>query len=76
MQSQGFRCKECGTDYPLEALFVCDQCFGPLEVAYDFSGSTPTETKRKIQAGSRRDLALRRLPAVRRRARRHAASPG
>ena len=25
-------CKECGADYPLEARFVCDACFGPLEV--------------------------------------------
>ncbi len=47
------RCKECGTGYPLEARFVCDECFGPLEVAYDFSGLEPAETKRKIQAGSR-----------------------
>jgi threonine synthase len=47
------RCKECGTGYPLEALFVCEQCFGPLEVAYDFSGLDPAEARRKIQAGSR-----------------------
>ena len=47
------KCKECGTGYPLEARFVCDNCFGPLEVAYDFSGLDPEEEKRKIQAGSR-----------------------
>ena len=52
MALQGLRCKECGTQYPLEALYVCDQCFGPLEVAYDFSGHTAEELKRKIQAGS------------------------
>ena len=46
------RCKECGTSYPLEARFVCENCFGPLEVAYDFSGLDPAEAKRKIQAGS------------------------
>jgi threonine synthase len=48
---QGLRCKECGTEYALEASYVCDQCFGPLEVAYDFSGLEPGEAKRKIQAG-------------------------
>ncbi len=48
---QGLRCKECGTQYALEASYVCDQCFGPLEVAYDFSGVEPAEAKRKIQAG-------------------------
>jgi threonine synthase len=48
---QGLRCKECGTEYALEASYVCEQCFGPLEVAYDFSGLDPAEAKRKIQAG-------------------------
>jgi threonine synthase len=48
---ESLRCKECGQDYPLEARFVCDNCFGPLEVAYDFSGLEPAETRRKIQAG-------------------------
>ena len=26
----------CGTTFPAEALFVCDQCLGPLEVTYDY----------------------------------------
>ena len=52
MAVQELRCKECGTQYPLEALYVCDQCFGPLEVAYDYSGFEAAEVKRKIQAGS------------------------
>jgi threonine synthase len=47
------RCKECGAGYPLDARFVCDNCFGPLEVSYDFSELEPAEAKRKIQAGSR-----------------------
>ena len=53
MTLKELRCKECGAGYPLEARFVCDNCFGPLEVAYDFSVLDPAETKRKIQAGSR-----------------------
>jgi threonine synthase len=44
-------CKECGHTYPLAAHFVCEQCFGPLEVTYDHSGLDPAEAKRKIQAG-------------------------
>ncbi len=51
MPATALKCKECGTGYPLEALFVCDQCFGPLEVVYDFSGLGAAEAKRKIQAG-------------------------
>src|SRR4051795_3415380 len=53
MAVEALKCKECGESYPLEARFVCEQCFGPLEVAYDFSGLDAEETRRKIQAGSR-----------------------
>ena len=30
---------------------MCEHCFGPLEVAYDYSGLEPEATKRRIQAG-------------------------
>jgi threonine synthase len=50
---EALSCKECGTSYPLEARYVCERCFGPLEAAYDLSGLDPAETKRRIQAGSR-----------------------
>jgi threonine synthase len=29
-------CRECGATYPLGARYACEECFGPLEVAYDF----------------------------------------
>ena len=49
------RCKECGTDYPLDARYVCESCFGPLEVAYARGSSADAaELRRKIQAGPRR----------------------
>jgi threonine synthase len=53
MSVESLKCKECGEVYPLEASFVCEQCFGPLEVSYDFSGLDAEEARRKIQAGSR-----------------------
>jgi threonine synthase len=53
MAVESLKCKECGEAYPLEARFVCEQCFGPLEVAYDFSDLDAEEARRKIQAGSR-----------------------
>jgi threonine synthase len=28
-------CRECKAQYPLEALYVCERCFGPLEAAYE-----------------------------------------
>jgi threonine synthase len=42
-------CRECGTEVPLAAEFACAQCFGPLEVAYDFG----TVTRADIEAGPR-----------------------
>jgi threonine synthase len=30
-------CRECGQDYPISPLHVCETCFGPLEVAYDYA---------------------------------------
>jgi threonine synthase len=53
MSVQSLRCKECGESYPLDARYVCESCFGPLEVAYDHSGTDVAEVKRQIQAGSR-----------------------
>jgi threonine synthase len=48
------QCKECKSEYPLQALYVCDRCFGPLEVAYDHSrlvACDMDERRRRIQAG-------------------------
>jgi threonine synthase len=52
MSIESLKCKECGTAYALDASYVCENCFGPLEVAYDFSALDPVEVKRRIQAGS------------------------
>jgi threonine synthase len=35
---QALQCKECRKQYPKEAVHVCEECFGPLEVAYDYEG--------------------------------------
>ncbi|HEY2159683.1 MAG TPA: threonine synthase [Solirubrobacteraceae bacterium] len=46
------QCRECKERYPLEALYVCERCFGPLEVTYaPRSGTDPDELRRRIQAG-------------------------
>jgi len=36
--ASGLTCRECGASYELGAAYACIECFGPLEVAYDFSG--------------------------------------
>ncbi|MGH3827423.1 MAG: threonine synthase, partial [Pseudonocardiaceae bacterium] len=33
-------CRECGFSTPLAAEFACAECFGPLEVSYDFGRIT------------------------------------
>jgi threonine synthase len=48
---EALQCKECRERYPLEARYACDNCFGPLEVAYDFSQLDPETTRRRVQAG-------------------------
>ena len=51
MPADALKCKECKTEYPLEARFVCERCFGPLEVSYTLPSGDPEALKRKIQAG-------------------------
>jgi threonine synthase len=51
MPPESLTCKECRTTYPLEARYVCERCFGPLEVTYAARSSDPDELKRRIQAG-------------------------
>jgi threonine synthase len=53
MAASHLQCKECKAEYPLQALYVCEQCFGPLEVAYDHSAMTGdvAELRRRIQGG-------------------------
>ena len=51
MAVQALACKECGTEYGLGASYVCERCFGPLEVRYDFGALEAEGAKRRIQAG-------------------------
>ena len=48
---EGLRCRECGRAYPAEALHVCEFCFGPLEVAYDYDAIAAVVTRESIAAG-------------------------
>ena len=51
MSVEALKCKECGSRYPLDARYACEACWGPLEVAYDFSSLDPESARRRIQAG-------------------------
>ncbi|HEX2048551.1 MAG TPA: threonine synthase [Acidimicrobiales bacterium] len=48
---KGLRCRECGHAFPAEALHVCEWCFGPLEVVYDYEKIAAATTRESIAAG-------------------------
>ncbi|MCP2260806.1 threonine synthase [Streptoalloteichus tenebrarius] len=56
----GLSCRECGHQVPLAAEFACAECFGPLEVAYEF-GAVRRED---IESGPRSIWRYRRLLPV------------
>jgi len=47
----GLKCRECGREYPAEPLNVCDFCFGPLEVVYDYATISEVVSQDSIAAG-------------------------
>ena len=44
----GLQCRECGQQYPQEPLHVCETCFGPLEIQYDYEGIKRTIDRETI----------------------------
>jgi threonine synthase len=48
---RGLQCRECGELYPFEARHVCDLCFGPVEVAYDYDVIASRVSRESIAAG-------------------------
>jgi threonine synthase len=56
MAVEQLRCKECGTGYPLEALYVCERCFGPLEVAYTHAPTVDRDAVRRRIRAAREDV--------------------
>lgn len=45
----GLGCRECGHQVALGPFYACPECFGPLEIVYDF----PEITREQIEAGPR-----------------------
>ncbi|MBI4699179.1 MAG: threonine synthase [Nitrospirae bacterium] len=44
----GLKCRECGREYPVDPIYVCEFCFGPLEVVYDYEGIKKVLAKERI----------------------------
>ena len=47
----GLICRECERTYPTEPLNVCDFCFGPLEVVYDYDSIFEVISHQRIARG-------------------------
>ncbi len=45
------RCRKCGQEYSLQPLNVCDFCFSPLEVSYDYKALARAVNREKIASG-------------------------
>ena len=63
--ASALRCKECERVGELTAAYVCEYCFGPLEVVYDTERIAATVSRERIAAGPALAVALPRLPALR-----------
>ncbi|HZX35043.1 MAG TPA: threonine synthase [Thermodesulfobacteriota bacterium] len=46
---KALRCRECAKEYPKTALHVCEYCFGPLEVAYEYEKIKKALTREAIE---------------------------
>jgi len=44
------KCRECGEGYELAPINVCEFCFGPLEVQYDYDAISADISREKIEA--------------------------
>lgn len=44
-------CKQCFNNYPIEPINVCELCFGPLEVTYDYEKISKSVTRNSISSG-------------------------
>jgi len=47
----GLRCRECGSEYELQATHVCEMCFGPLDVVFDEAVLKKKVSRERIEQG-------------------------
>jgi threonine synthase len=57
----GLQCRECGRKYPQEPLYVCEICFGPLELQYDYPAATAKISRDTIASRERNLWRYREL---------------
>jgi threonine synthase len=45
------QCRICGERYSIEPLTICEECFGPLEPAYDLEAIDGAQFRKEVEAG-------------------------
>ena len=61
---KALKCRECGSEYPLEATHVCEFDFGPLEVVYDYEAIGKAMTRKVIESREQNMWRYRELLPV------------
>ena len=61
---KGLKCRECHRQYPKEALYVCEYCFGPLEVDYDYERMEKKLTREVIESRPKNMWRYRELMPI------------
>ncbi len=49
--AKALRCRKCGQEYPVQPLSLCEFCFSPLEVSYDYKAMARGLSREKIAEG-------------------------
>jgi len=49
--ARALRCRKCGQEYPMQPLNLCDFCFSPLEVSYDYKAMARALNREKLAGG-------------------------
>jgi threonine synthase len=57
----GLKCRECGHKYPKQPVAGCENCFGPLEVDYDYEAISRVLSRETISSRSKNLWRYREL---------------
>ncbi len=61
---KALKCRECGHPFPKEAIHVCEYCFGPLEVDYNYAAIKKVLTRKKIESRDQNMWRYRELMPI------------
>lgn len=70
MTGQTLSCRECGATYPAEPIYVCERCFGPLDIVYDYQALAAQPLRTVFASGPRSIwryealLPVQRIPEI------------